>query len=215
VGTATVKTPVLANPLSGPAYFVSHGGAAFPDLDLILQGNGVTVILVGNTNIRGGITTSTFASIPDVPVSSFSLSLPMATNSVLAAYGNLCLKPLLMPTTITAQSGTVFKQSTRISVSSCGIRILKHRVVHHTLILQVRTLGGGLITVKGKGLPKITKRVSRSTTLKFKIPLTKGGLRLLRKHPRKGLTVGVSVGFRPAKKGAKLSAASARIKFKR
>ena len=214
VGTATVKTPVLADPLSGPAYFVSHGGAAFPDLDLILQGNGVTVILVGNTNIRGGITTSTFASIPDVPVSSFSLSLPMATNSVLAAYGNLCLKPLLMPTTITAQSGTVFKQNTRISVSSCGIRILKHRVVHHTLILQVRTLGGGLITVKGKGLPKVTKRVSKSTTLKFKIPLTKGGLRLLRKHPRKGLTVGVSVGFKPAKKGAELSAESATIKFK-
>jgi hypothetical protein len=214
VGTATVKTPVLADPLSGPAYFVSHGGAAFPDLDLILQGNGVTVILVGNTNIRGGITTSTFASIPDVPVSSFSLSLPTATNSVLAAYGNLCLKPLLMPTTITAQSGAVFKQSTRISVSSCGIRILSHRVVRHTLILRVRTLGGGLVTVKGKGLPTISKRVSRSTTLKFRIPLTKGGLRLLRKHPRGGLTVGVNVGFRPAKKGATLSAASTTIKFK-
>jgi hypothetical protein len=215
VGTATVRTPVLADPLSGPAYFVSHGGAAFPDLDLILQGNGVTVILVGNTNIRGGITTSTFASIPDVPVSSFSLNLPMATNSVLAAYGNLCLKPLLMPTTITAQNGTVFKQSTRIGVSSCGIRILKHRVVRHTLILQVRTLGGGLITIKGKGLPTITKRVGRSTTLKFKIPLTKGGLRLLRKHPKRGLSVGVKVGFKPAKKGAELSAASATIKFKR
>jgi hypothetical protein len=214
VGTATVKTPVLANPLSGPAYFVSHGGAAFPDLDLILQGNGVTVILVGNTNIRGGITTSTFASIPDVPVSSFSLSLPMATNSVLAAYGNLCLKPLLMPTTITAQSGAVFKQSTRISVTSCGIRILKHRVAHHMLTLQVRTLGGGLITVKGKGLPTITRRVSKSTTLKFKIPLTKGGLRLLRKHPHRALTVAVNVGFKPSKKGAELSAASAKVKFK-
>ncbi|HEU0250349.1 MAG TPA: hypothetical protein VFR48_06465, partial [Solirubrobacteraceae bacterium] len=34
VGTARVKTPVLPAQMSGPAYFVSHGGAKFPDLDL-------------------------------------------------------------------------------------------------------------------------------------------------------------------------------------
>jgi hypothetical protein len=215
VGTATVATPVLPTPLSGSAYFVSHGGAAFPDLDLVLEGdNGVRVILVGNTNIKGGITTSTFAAIPDVPVSSFTLSLPMAENSVLAAYGNLCLKPLLMPTTITAQSGTVFKQSTRIAVSSCGVRILSHRVSHHKLVIKLRTLGGGVVTVKGKGLPTVTKRVSRSSTFTLKLPLTRGGLSMLRKHRHRGLTVHVHVGFTPAKKGAYKSATEATAKFK-
>ncbi len=215
VGTATVATPVLPTPLSGSAYFVSHGGAAFPDLDLVLEGdNGVRVILVGNTNIKGGITTSTFAAIPDVPVSSFTLSLPMAENSVLAAYGNLCLKPLLMPTTITAQSGTVFKQSTRIAVSSCGVRILSHRVSHHKLVIKLRTLGGGVVTVKGKGLPTATKRVSRSSTFTLKLPLTRGGLSMLRKHRRHGLTIHVHVGFTPAKKGAYKSATEATAKFK-
>ena len=77
VGSATVTTPVLAEKLTGPAYLVSHGGASFPDLDLILEGDhGVKVILEGNTNIKSGITTSTFASIPDVPVSKFELDLP-------------------------------------------------------------------------------------------------------------------------------------------
>ena len=215
VGTATVSTPVLPKPLTGKAYLVSHAAAAFPDLDLVLEGDGgVHVVLVGNTNIKNGITTSTFASIPDVPVSSFSLSLPMQANSVLTAYGNLCLKPLLMPTTLTAQSGTVIKQNTRISVSGCGVRILSKRVVKHKLIIRVRTLGGGLITIKGKGLPTVKRRVSKSSSVKFTIPLSRGGLRLLRKHPHRPLTVSVHVGFQPAKKGAAGSAADTTAKFK-
>src|SRR5262249_32709179 len=103
VGVATVHTPVLPEPLSGPATLVSHGGAAFPDLDILLQGdNGVSVILVGNTNIKGGITTSSFASIPDVPVSSFTLDLPTGPHSALAAFGDFCKTKLAMPTTLTA-----------------------------------------------------------------------------------------------------------------
>src|SRR5438067_10736464 len=43
--------------------------SSFPDLDLVLEGNGVRVIVVGNTDIKKGITTTTFASTPDVPVS--------------------------------------------------------------------------------------------------------------------------------------------------
>ena len=174
VGTASAVTPVLAGKLTGPAFLVSHGGQAFPDLDLVLEGDGVKVILTGNTNIKNGITSSTFAAVPDVPVSSFELNLPTGPHSALTAIGNLCLKPLLMPTTITAQNGAVIKQNTRISVSGCGVRILSRRVRGHKLILVLRTLGGGLITVKGNGLRGASRRVKRSATVTFKLPLTRG-----------------------------------------
>ena len=149
VGTATAYTPVLPVPLSGPAIFVSHGGAAFPDLDIVLQGDGVTVILTGNTFIsRAGITSSTFASVPDVPVSRFDLVLPVGPHSALTGTGNLCSRvvtmrkrvrvrihgrlvsrtrtghrrvrvKLTMPTTITGQNGAVIRRSTKLAVSGC------------------------------------------------------------------------------------------------
>ncbi len=119
VGVVTVRTPVLPGKLTGPAIFVSHGGASFPDLDLVLSGDNVTVILVGNTNISKGITTSNFAAVPDVPVSSFEVKLPTGPNSALAVFGNVCKQKLLMPTTITAQNGKVIRQNTKIAVSGC------------------------------------------------------------------------------------------------
>jgi hypothetical protein len=76
--------------LEGPAYFVSHGGEAFPSLTMVLQGDGVTVQLVGQTLIKGGITSSKFETVPDVPFSSFELDLPEGPDAVLGAITNLC-----------------------------------------------------------------------------------------------------------------------------
>ncbi len=120
VGNATVVTPILSGALSGPAYFVSHGGEAFPSLIVVLQGHGITVDLEGTTFIsKKGITTSTFKALPDVPVTSFDLLLPEGPHSALAANGNLCRGALSLPTELLGQNGTVIKQSTKLSVTGC------------------------------------------------------------------------------------------------
>jgi hypothetical protein len=122
VGTVRATTPLLAVALSGPVYFVSHGGEAFPSLIVVLQGDNVRVDLTGSTFIsKTGITSSTFKTVPDVPVSTFELYLPEGTDSALAANGNLCKSAgkLTMPTEFLAQNGAVLKQSTKIQVTGC------------------------------------------------------------------------------------------------
>jgi hypothetical protein len=126
VGHAKVITPILPVPLEGPAYFVSHGGEAFPSLIVVLQGYGVTVELVGTTFIsKAGITSSTFKATPDVPFSSFELSLPEGPYSALSAnvpvkdHYSLCGQKLTMPTAFIGQNGAVIHQSTPITVSGC------------------------------------------------------------------------------------------------
>jgi hypothetical protein len=121
VGHATAITPVLPVPLSGPAYFVSNGGEAFPNLIIVLQGYGVTVHLVADTFIsKAGITSSTFKQVPDVPIQSFELNLPTGPYSALTGLGNLCKEKLIMPTEFIGQNGAELHQNTKIEVQGCG-----------------------------------------------------------------------------------------------
>jgi hypothetical protein len=123
VGTVRSTTPLLPVQLAGPVYFVSHGGEEFPSLIIVLQGDNVRVDLTGSTFIsKAGITSSTFKTVPDVPVNTFELYLPQGEYSALAANGNLCKTPsnkLVMPTEFVAQNGAIVKQNTRITVTGC------------------------------------------------------------------------------------------------
>ena len=120
VGIASAITPVLPVELTGPAYFVSYGGAKFPELVFILQGYGVAIQVHGETFInKAGITSSTFHQVPDVPIYQFDLKLPQGPFSALAANGNFCKTKLKMPTSFTAQDGAVIHQTTPINVTGC------------------------------------------------------------------------------------------------
>jgi hypothetical protein len=140
VGSATAITPILPVPLIGPAYFVSNGGAKFPELVIVLQGYGITIDLRGETFIheKTGITSSIFRAVPDQPVTTFTLTLPQGPNSALAANGNLCKSKLKMPTVFTAQNGMAIHKVTPIAVTGCPK--VKAKSVRHR---HRRARGGG------------------------------------------------------------------------
>jgi hypothetical protein len=123
IGYVKVATPLLPVPLQGPAYFVSHGGEAFPSVIFVLQGYGVTIDVVSTTFIsKSGVTSATLKTVPDAPFTSFELTFPEKQYSALAANGNLCTdaSKLTMPTEFIAQNGAKITQSTKITVTGCA-----------------------------------------------------------------------------------------------
>jgi hypothetical protein len=210
VGGARANTPLLPSKLTGPAILVSHGGAAFPDLDLVLEANGVRTIVVGNTDIKKGITTTNFASTPDVPVSSVTVNLPIGSHSALTANTNLCARPLVMPTTLTGQNGVVTKQNTKIAVKGCGVRIVGHRVVGNTAYLTVQTFEAGRVSGKGAGMATRFRKLARAQkAATLKVPLSR---RARGKH--RPFNVRLRVGFVPKAKGKSGSAAFVTVRFR-
>jgi hypothetical protein len=134
VGSAIAHTPILASPLSGPAILVSHGGGAFPDLVLVLQGEGVRIDLTGHTQIKKGITYSHFETVPDAPVSSFDLTLPQGPHAVLAANVpgyDLCAK---------TKTSTVTRHVTRRSSGHTRKVTVKARKTVATSLLMPTTI---------------------------------------------------------------------------
>jgi uncharacterized repeat protein (TIGR01451 family) len=169
VGDAVAHTPILTSPLQGPAYFVSHGGAKFPELVLVLQGEGVTIDLAGETDIKNGVTSNTFAQVPDAPVTSFELTLPQGQYSALAANGDLCSQKLQMPTKFVAQNGAVLSQSTDIEVEGCSntLTVKSKRVRDRAVTLGVWVPAAGELSASGKGLSGASKMSHKRQEVKL------------------------------------------------
>jgi hypothetical protein len=210
VGGARADTPTLPSKLQGPAYLVSHGGEAFPDLDLVMEANGVRVILVGHTDIKKEITTTNFSTTPDVPVSSITVNLPTGPHSALAANGNLCPNPLIMPTTITAQNGKQIKQNTKVNVRNCPVEIVGAKAQGDNAVLTVRTYEAGRVSGSGSDLDTVFRHLnSASRSASLTVPLSSAG-----RSRSRPFSVRVRVGFVPKTKGAPNSTAFTNVTFR-
>ncbi len=169
IAQVTVRTPLLNSPLTGPAYLVSHGGAAFPDVEMVLQGEGVELVVDGKTQIKQGITYSHFETVPDAPFTSFEFNSPQGSLALFTANGDLCDQKLVMPTTMTGQNGALLTQSTPVEVEGCSgaLSIVSSKVKKRTLTLSVYAPGAGKVSASGKGVSRGSKTYSGREALTF------------------------------------------------
>jgi hypothetical protein len=172
IGHAKAITPLLPVPLEGPAYFVSNGGEAFPNLIMVLQGYGITIDLVGDTFIsKSGVTSSTFKTVPDQPVSSFELTLPQGPYSALAANGNLCDETKTVTTrkkvTKKVHGKTIHKTLTTHTTKSVALQIPAEFIAQNGATLHQ----AAPISVTGCTKPAHPKKAKKAKKAKRK----KGG----------------------------------------
>jgi hypothetical protein len=177
VGHMKVLTPLIPVPLEGPMYFVSHGGEAFPDLEIVLQGYGVKIVLTGNTFIsKAGVTSSTFNTIPDQPFSFAEAVLPEGKYSALAANGNLCTSKLALPTAFVAQNGAEIHQNTPVTVQGCSTSLsFTSSIKKKTLTLSVYAPAAGKLTASGKGLTTVSKTAKGQEDITITLKQKKAG----------------------------------------
>ncbi len=101
VGRARAVTPILDRPLTAPVYFVKNMRVdrksgrrirTLPMLVIPLRGeNGIKLNLKGISSVSDNRLVSTFATIPDAPVSRFDLAIKGGKNGILAVSGaNIC-----------------------------------------------------------------------------------------------------------------------------
>jgi uncharacterized repeat protein (TIGR01451 family) len=130
-GTVVAVTPLLRDPLHGNAYFVKNGHP-LPDLFIALRGQ-VSFDLIGRVSIPGSThLATTFDSIPDVPVSSFSLKFVAGPQGPVGAATNLCSKRGRTATAqlqYQGQNGKVQTVNQRLQIRGCG-STRGHRAAH-------------------------------------------------------------------------------------
>ncbi len=207
VGSATVHTPILANPLTGPIYLVSNGSAKFPNVAIVLQGEGVTVVMEGESNVSSkGVLKATFGSVPDAPFSTFEASLPRrpfseftSARTVGRAQASQCGQELLAPVAMTAQNGLTRDENVKVQIEGCPparpeVSVVKARAGKRGLTVTVRTSMKGRLQITGQGLKTLVRPGVGKGKHTYTLPYTKTGRIAADRHHTTHLTVTLTAG---------------------
>jgi hypothetical protein len=123
VGTAVAVTPLLRDPLRGSAWFVKNPRRTLPDLMIALRGQ-VAIDLTGKVGVnpRTNQLTTRFDTIPDTPITKFTLRLVAGANGPLGTVMNLCGATARRATAgigMRGQNGALLQLDQRLRIHGC------------------------------------------------------------------------------------------------
>lgn len=204
VGSATVQTPVLPTALAGPAYLVQgirtgpQGQTirTLPALLITLRG-AVAIDLRAQTSVdSAGRLVTTFPTVPDVPISRFTLQIAGGRRGLLVVTGrsNLCRRSQLARATLSAQNGA--SDHVKLAMGTpCPnhARVTGLKVAGHTIRLSVTTPAGGKVLAGGAGLRGSSRRLTYGNTVSFVLRPTPTAAAQLRRQGR--LTLKVTIRY--------------------
>ncbi|NLT06179.1 MAG: hypothetical protein GXY03_07690 [Solirubrobacterales bacterium] len=177
IGTAVASSPALNRQLRGPVYFVQGiridptTGArirTLPSLLAKLHGE-IRLNLRGTTDVEGGRLVSTFAAIPDAPVSRFVMRLKGGRGGVLAATGRpaICGRRQVSDNRLTGHNGKVAGQRRVAMVKPCRppkLRLRRVRAAGQRLVVRgtiARRAAGRIAVAARCGKARNTRRAKR------------------------------------------------------
>lgn len=125
IGRASATTPLLAERLQGNVYLRSNPTGTLPVVVAELEGQ-IDIELVGEIDTAHGGLRTTFASVPDAPVSSFTLDLDGKAKGLLRNTESLCKQTRKANVQLDGQNEAQINRKTRLR-TRCGAANKKHK----------------------------------------------------------------------------------------
>jgi len=202
IGTARVTTPVLSQPLTGTVYLVQGirtgpGGQqirTLPALLITLRGE-VALDLRGQTSVdsRSRLVT-TFPAAPDVPFSSFALTIGGGRGGILVVTGhaNLCQRRQTALAAFGSQSGASKNLAVLIGVPCASRATVKGvHVFGHRVRVLVRLPSAGRLRISASGLAAVSRRIPEARVIALALHLSGRGATRLRHRGRLSMRVAI------------------------
>jgi hypothetical protein len=159
VGTATIDSPLQAEPVSGPVYVGYNSAAALPGLIVVLPPP-VSLRIDGTIEATANGLRNTFASNPDLPLRSFTLAFGGGPTGPLQLSADLCAPstPTAMAVKLTSHSGKTRQFTQELATPGCDplatVKVTKHRRSFTLAAVITAARRGPALTAAKLWLPK-------------------------------------------------------------
>jgi hypothetical protein len=130
IGHAKAETPLLEKPLEGPVYLRSapENKSGLPDVVAVLNGQ-INIVLDGKVDTVNERLRTTFATVPDAPVSKFVLQLKGGSKGLMINNENLCTGAKFALEKLTGQNGKAASANSQVK-TPCGKTARRKRHAH-------------------------------------------------------------------------------------